>query len=102
MRTDFNKDGVVSPEEFIVLRHFITPMLLSDTGPAQDGEQYLADGPLGGLFYDKTAISVWVTTSNNILMRLYLANRWPAAKTREPRALEEKELKRVRPHYNAN
>jgi hypothetical protein len=29
----------------------------------------LADGPLGGFFYDNSTVSVWVTTANNILMR---------------------------------
>jgi len=91
---DLNKDRVISFQEYIVLRHFWTPVLLSNTAPGVKTGT-LADGPLGGLFMDDATVSVWVTTANNILLNLYLNNSWPAAKTREPRSNEELELKRL-------
>ena len=87
--TDLNKDGLVSYEEYIVLRHFWTPVLISNSGPAPLAGGSVASGPLGGLFWDKEMVSVWVTTANNILLRLYITNNWDSAATREPLPGEE-------------
>mmetsp|Transcript_9601 Transcript_9601/g.22122 ORF Transcript_9601/g.22122 Transcript_9601/m.22122 type:complete len:1023 (+) Transcript_9601:107-3175(+) len=91
---DFNKDDVISMEEYIVLRHFWTPVLLGSTAPAVETGT-LAGGPLGGLYMDDATTSVWVTTANNMLLNLYLNNSWPAAKTRQPRSSEENEMKKT-------
>jgi len=87
---DLNKDGLLSYEEYVILRHFWTPFLLSSTAPAPiDNENTLAMGPLGGVFVDNSTVSVWVVTANNLLLRLYIANGWSSARTRQPQPGEE-------------
>uniref|UniRef100_A0A7S0HCK3 Calmodulin n=1 Tax=Hanusia phi TaxID=3032 RepID=A0A7S0HCK3_9CRYP len=87
---DLNRDGLLSYEEFVILRHFWTPFLLSSTAPAPiDNENTLAKGPLGGVFVDNSTVSVWVVTANNLLLRLYIANGWSSARTRQPQPGEE-------------
>ena len=92
---DLNKDGMLAFEEFVVFRHFWTPILLSNTAPAKGSSTPNADGPLGGAYYDASTVSVWVTTANNLMMRLYIANGWSSAKTREPREGEEINYRRM-------
>mmetsp|Transcript_28928 Transcript_28928/g.69430 ORF Transcript_28928/g.69430 Transcript_28928/m.69430 type:complete len:1016 (+) Transcript_28928:296-3343(+) len=93
---DLNKDKFVSAHEYLILRHFWTPTLISNAAPTQTTGTPLAEGPLGGMFFDNSTVSVWVTTANNMMVRLYIVNSWDSAGTREPRYTEEKEHKRLR------
>ena len=93
---DLNKDQHVSFQEYVVMRHYWTPIILSDSAPAQRNGEPNANGALGGFYYDNSTISVWVTTANNLMSRLYIANSWDSAGVREPRKSEEKEHRRLR------
>ena len=92
---DFNKDGMLGYEEYVVLRHFWTPILLSNTAPSKSGNKPNAEGPLGGAYFEAATVSVWVTTANNLMLRLYITNAWSSAATREPREGEELDYKRT-------
>jgi hypothetical protein len=92
---DLNKDNMLTFEEFVVFRHFWTPILLSNTAPARASNIRNADGPLGGAYYDASTVSVWVTTANNLMLRLYITNSWSSAKTREPREGEETNYRKM-------
>jgi len=92
---DLNKDKHISEQEYMVLRHFWTPTTLARTAPSQNLLP-LAEAQLGGFFYDNATVSVWVTTANNLMLRLYITNKWNSAAVRQPRKGEEKEHRRLR------
>jgi len=94
-QVDLDKDGRVSLDEWLVFRHFIGPILVSKAGPSRspsDGRP-LADGPLGGLFFDQTLADVWATNQVNIMLDYYLTNRangFVSSVARPPVAYERK------------
>ncbi len=50
----------VSMHEWYVLRHFWAPVAVSNTGPLpESSNEYLKDGPLGGLFWDPNRESLF-------------------------------------------
>jgi len=93
---DVNKDKFVSLQEYLVFRHFWTPTLISNSAPRQPTGKPLAMEQYGGFYLDNATNSVWVTSANNLMLRLYLANRWNSAETREPRKGEETQHMRLR------
>lgn len=56
---DLQNACAVSKPEWYVLRHFWAPVAVSKNGPLQTStNDFLKDGPLGGLFWDKNLIEV--------------------------------------------
>jgi len=85
-QTDLNRNGKISLEEFLVLRHFWAVTHTVKTGPlrAADNGNDLQDGPLGGLFLDYGQVKAWFTVANSINIEKYLDNFWDTSLTREP------------------
>jgi hypothetical protein len=66
---DFNRDGYLSLEEYLVFRHFWAPVHLAQVGPQPENEAVLLkDGPLGGLFWDKNVVEVMMVNVINIIL----------------------------------
>jgi hypothetical protein len=92
--TDMNKDGMISPKEWLVFRHFIGPILVTRSGPSlssSDG-QSLASGPLGGLFIDTSLNEVWQSKVIFMLLDYYVSHSslgFKSLNLREPKASEK-------------
>jgi len=77
VQADLDKNDVLSREEWLVLRHFWAPVLASQAGPLQRGDQALADGPLGGLFWDQNVIEIFMTNAvNTMLEQVLQSKKW--------------------------
>jgi len=75
-QTDLNMNGVVSLNEWYVLRHFWAPVHVANAGPLPISQaENMEDGTLGGLFWDINLIEIFMTQTVNILLEQVVASK---------------------------
>lgn len=76
-QADLDENSRLSREEWLVLRHFWSPVLASQAGPLQRGDEKLAAGPLGGFFWDENVIEIFMTNAvNTMLEQVSQSKKW--------------------------
>mmetsp|Transcript_54045 Transcript_54045/g.128437 ORF Transcript_54045/g.128437 Transcript_54045/m.128437 type:complete len:1016 (-) Transcript_54045:194-3241(-) len=83
---DLDRNGAISLEEYLVLRHYWATVHLVRSGnlrPSIDGTP-AKDGPLGGFFLDYGQIKAFFTVVNSYLLNKYWDSGFDASLVREP------------------
>ena len=94
LQADLDRDGNVTQEEFLVLRHFWAPVHVTRMHPAKahDLGGQLRDGPLGGFFFDIVQLQSFFTVLVGSMLEQYWDNLWDPSLVREPSAGELAEV----------
>ena len=90
LQADLDKDGNLTKEEFLTLRHYWALVHVTKMHPAKANDLggALRSGPLGGFFYDIVQLQSFFTVLVGSMIEQYYDNLWDPSLVREPSAME--------------